>query len=52
MKKYNWEVDVPVYMIFFNRPEPLKKVFESVKKARPSKLFLRVTARELAGVMI
>ncbi len=40
MKKYNWEVDVPVYMIFFNRPEPLKKVFESVKKARPSKLFL------------
>lgn len=33
-------VDVPVAIIFFNRPEPLKHVFEAVRKARPSKLFL------------
>ena len=32
--------DVPVLMVFFNREEPLKQVFEAVKKARPSKLFL------------
>ncbi len=35
-----YKIDVPVAMIFFNRPEQLKKVFESVKKASPSKLFL------------
>jgi len=35
-----YKIDVPVAMIFFNRPEQLKKVFESVKKAAPSKLFL------------
>ena len=33
-------IDVPVYIIFFNRPDTLEKVFESVKEARPSKLFL------------
>lgn len=33
-------VDVGVLILFFNRPEPLKLVFEQVKKARPSKLFL------------
>ena len=32
--------NVPVMLLFFNRPEPLKKVFESIKKARPTKLFL------------
>ena len=32
--------NVPVLMVFFNRSEPLKKVFEAVKKARPKKLFL------------
>lgn len=35
-----WEVDVPVYLNFFNRPETFRFVFEAVKKARPSKLFL------------
>lgn len=34
------KTDVPVAMIFFNRPEQLKKVFATVKEARPSKLFL------------
>lgn len=33
-------VDVAVLILFFNRPEPLAKVFEQVKAARPSKLFL------------
>ena len=33
-------VDVPVALIFFNRDDTLKFVFEKVKEARPSKLFL------------
>ena len=33
-------VDVAVLILFFNRPEQLSQVFEQVKKARPSKLFL------------
>ncbi len=40
MEKKSWKVDVPVYMIFFNRPDTLKMVFDAVKEARPSKLFL------------
>lgn len=32
--------DVAVLMLFFNRPEPLKRVFEQVRLARPSRLFL------------
>ena len=38
MKEYL--VDVPVLLLFFSRPEQFKLVFEQVKKARPSKLFL------------
>lgn len=38
MKPY--EIDVPVALIFFNRPEPLREVFHAIKEARPSKLFL------------
>ena len=38
MKKSN--IDLPVLIIFFARPSTLEKVFEEVKKARPSKLFL------------
>lgn len=33
-------VDVPVLILFFNRPETLKSVFSAVKKARPSVLLL------------
>ena len=33
-------IDVPVSIVFFNRYEPLKEVFDAVRKARPSKLFL------------
>ena len=38
MEKYG--IDVAVLLIFFNRPETFRKVFEQVKIARPSKLFL------------
>lgn len=34
------KIDVSVLIIFFNRPGCLAQVFEQVKKARPSKLFL------------
>jgi len=34
------KIDVAVLILFFNRPEPLAKVFEQVRKARPSRLFL------------
>jgi hypothetical protein len=33
-------IDVPVLLIFFSRPDTFKKVFEKVKEARPTKLFL------------
>ena len=36
----NNHTDVPVLMVFFNRAEPLKHVFDAVKEAKPSKLFL------------
>ncbi len=39
-KLYSYTVDVAVLILFFNRPESLSQVFEQVKKARPSKLFL------------
>lgn len=38
MKPY--KTDIAVALIFFNRPDTLKKVFDSVRKARPSKLYL------------
>lgn len=34
------KIDVPVALVFFNRPEQFAKVFEVVKEAAPSKLFL------------
>lgn len=35
-----WLIDVPVAINFFARPDTLKTVFEQIKKAKPSKLFL------------
>lgn len=40
MENKKWNIDVPVYLIFFNRPDTFKYVFEAVRRARPSKLFL------------
>ena len=34
------ELQTPVLLIFFNRPEQFKKVFEQVAKVKPSTLFL------------
>ena len=34
------KIDVAVLVLFFNRPHLLKKVFEQVKMARPSRLYL------------
>ena len=35
-----WKVDVPVLLIFFARSDTFEKVFEAVRKARPSTLLL------------
>ena len=35
-----FKIDIPVLILFFARPEPLAKVFEQVKIARPSRLYL------------
>ena len=47
-------VDVPVLILFFNRPQQLSQVFEQVKKARPSRLFLYQdgarSERDLPGI--
>ncbi|WP_036697524.1 hypothetical protein [Paenibacillus sp. FSL R7-269] len=37
---YKADLNVPVALIFFCRPETLRLVFEKIKEARPSKLFL------------
>lgn len=34
------KIDVAVLMLFFNRPDHFQQVFDEVKKARPSRLFL------------
>lgn len=39
MKK-KWAIDVPVALIFFNRPKEFEIVFNAVREARPSQLFL------------
>lgn len=36
----NWKIDIPVYLNFFNRPETFQDVFEAVREAKPSILFL------------
>ena len=39
-EKRNYLIDVPVLLLFFTRSECFRKVFEQVRKARPSKLYL------------
>ena len=34
------KIDVAVLVLFFNRPDHFQQVFDEVKKARPSRLFL------------
>ena len=38
--KHPAEVDVAVLILFFTRPEPLRMVFNEIKKARPARLYL------------
>lgn len=38
--KYPAKINLAVLLLFFNRPETLRSVFEEVRKARPSRLFL------------
>lgn len=38
--KHKSKIDIPVLLIFFNRYAKISEVFESVKKARPSRLYL------------
>ena len=40
MKRYPPQVDVAVLLLFFTRSDTFQKVFDEVKKARPSRLFL------------
>lgn len=40
MQKHPYKIDIPVLIIFFCRDKQLKEVFEQVKKARPSRLYL------------
>ena len=36
----SYRTDVPVAIVFFNRPDTLKRVFEAVRAAKPERLFL------------
>ena len=38
--KHPFKTDIAVLMLFFNRADTFRQVFEEVRKARPSKLFL------------
>ncbi len=38
--KHPAQTDIAVLMLFFNRPDSLRQVFEQVRKARPTRLFL------------
>lgn len=48
------KIDLSVLILFFNRPDHLAEVFEQVRKARPSRLFLYQDGprgeRDMAGI--
>ena len=54
MKKYAAKTDVAVLMLFFTRSETFQQVFNEVRKARPSRLFLFQDGprgeRDMAGI--
>lgn len=54
--KQPYKTDIAVLILFFNRPDTFKLVFEEVKKARPSRLFLYQDGprdeRDRAGIEI
>ena len=48
------KTDIAVLLLFFNRADTFRQVFEAVKEARPSKLFLYQDGprgeRDMAGI--
>ena len=52
--KYPAKTDVAVLLLFFNRSDTFRQVFEAVRQARPSKLFLYQDGprgeRDIAGI--
>ena len=48
-------VDIPVLILFFNRPQQLSQVYAQVRKARPSRLFLYQdgprSEKDMPGIM-
>lgn len=36
----DWDLDSPVCMFIFNRPEPTRQVFERIRKAKPPRLYV------------
>ena len=54
MTKYPAQIDVAVLLLFFTRQDTFQKVFDEVRKARPSKLFLfqdgARNEKDLAGI--
>ena len=53
--KHPAKTDIAVLMLFFNRPDSFRQVFEEVRKARPSRLFLYQDgprgAQDMEGIM-
>jgi len=43
-QKQHKKLEVPILFIIFNRPESTKKVFEAIRKAKPTKLFIAADA--------
>ena len=52
--KHPFKTDIAVLMLFFNRADTFRQVFEAVREARPSKLFLYQDGprgeRDMAGI--
>ena len=52
--KHPYKTDIAVLLLFFNRADTFRQVFEEVRKARPSKLFLYQDGprgeRDMAGI--
>ena len=57
MGTHPFDVDIAVLITFFNRPDTLAKVFEAVKRARPSRLYLhqdgpRLSRNDIEKIMM
>ena len=54
MEKYPYKTDISVLLLFFTRNDTFQKVFDEVRKARPSRLFLFQDGprgkRDMAGI--